>query len=424
MKRFAILLTALWMASLPVVAQDTLTVVQYNLLNYGNYTSYCSQAVNPVDDKDEYLKLITDQLRPDIFSVNELSPDGGFADRILNNVLNRDGETRYARVNVPNYAGSELVNMVYYNTQKLAYCSQVVAQSTVRDIDVVKFYFRGSGLEQGDTAFVNCVVAHLKAGEAASDAAERTAMVMNALNYMDQNLAPGNYLFMGDLNLYSHTEGAFVALTGSFGPNWTFNDPAGRVGEWHNNDLYATVHTQSTHTSSGCWASGGMDDRFDFILATNPLINGTQQVQYVPGSYFTLGQDGQHFNKALTDAPALQLPADLVNALYTNSDHLPVSLRLKVDQSLGVEQANAVEWFDAVVANRQLRLNLRLLKATSLQLTLHNLRGEQVWSQPLSAAAGSQSFDFPVGSHLNGLFLLSVTSDDGRRTTRKVMILN
>lgn len=26
---------------LPVVAQDTLTVVQYNLLNYGNYTSYC-----------------------------------------------------------------------------------------------------------------------------------------------------------------------------------------------------------------------------------------------------------------------------------------------------------------------------------------------------------------------------------------------
>lgn len=47
-------------------------------------------------DKDEYLKLITDQLRPDIFSVNELSPDGGFADRILNNVLNRDGETRYA----------------------------------------------------------------------------------------------------------------------------------------------------------------------------------------------------------------------------------------------------------------------------------------------------------------------------------------
>lgn len=424
MKRFALLLTALWMASSPVAAQDTLTVVQYNLLNYGNYTSYCSQAVNPVADKDEYLKLITDQLRPDIFSVNELSPDGGFADRILNNVLNRDGETRYARVNVPNYAGSELVNMVYYNTQKLAYCSQVVAQSTVRDIDVVKFYFRGSGLEQGDTAFVNCVVAHLKAGEAASDAAERTAMVMNALNYMDQNLAPGNYLFMGDLNLYSHTEGAFVALTGSFGPNWTFNDPADRVGEWHNNDLYASVHTQSTHTSSGCWASGGMDDRFDFILATNPLINGTQQVQYVPGSYSTLGQDGQHFNKALTDAPALQLPADLVNALYTNSDHLPVSLRLKVDQSLGVEQANPVEWFAAVVANRQLRLNLRLLKATSLQLTLHNLRGEQVWSQPLSAAAGSQSFDFPVGSHLNGLFLLSVTSDDGRRTTRKVMFLN
>ena len=44
-------------------------------------------------------------------------------------------------------------------------------------------------------------------------------------------------------------------------------DPIDRIGNWHNNSSFSDVHTQSPRTAQfGGGASGGMDDRFDFIL--------------------------------------------------------------------------------------------------------------------------------------------------------------
>ncbi len=48
---------------------------------------------------------------------------------------------------------------------------------------------------------------------------------------------------------------------------YRFYDPINRVGDWHNNPSYADIHTQSTHTVyNNCASTGGMDDRFDFIM--------------------------------------------------------------------------------------------------------------------------------------------------------------
>ena len=72
-------------------AQDTVTVLHYNLLNYGLPVYGCDNNNNNPDDKDAYLRSITAYLRPDIFSVNEMrveSYDSTPVDRILDNVLN------------------------------------------------------------------------------------------------------------------------------------------------------------------------------------------------------------------------------------------------------------------------------------------------------------------------------------------------
>ena len=37
---------------------DTLKVMQYNLLNYGNNTSYCNATNNNISNKDSYIRTI------------------------------------------------------------------------------------------------------------------------------------------------------------------------------------------------------------------------------------------------------------------------------------------------------------------------------------------------------------------------------
>lgn len=422
MKRYFLILV--WLVVTGAVgAQDTLRVMQYNLLNYGNFTDYCPSYVNPVDDKDGFLRTIVDYSRPDIFSVNEMVQWPAYHEQILTNVFNREGVTKYSRIVVPNNAGSDLVNMIYYNTEKVLFHSYTVAQSLTRDIDVVKFYYNGTGLTSGDTIFFHCVVAHLKAGDGTANATERTAMVLNAMNHLQTYYQAGNFLFMGDLNLYSPTEGAFVALTQSFGPTWIFNDPAGRVGEWHANSLYADVHTQSTHTDGGCWASGGMDDRFDFILASNSVMDGSRGIQYVNGSYTALGQDGNHYNKALTDAPAVPLPGDLVYALYKNSDHLPVMLNLKVDESMDVATIPVVESLRVVnPASGTINFWGTILKSGQIEVELFNTAGSRVYSHTTGMIPGKFEMQIPVGGLPDGIYLVAFKTESGQWITRKVLV--
>ncbi|HAQ64408.1 MAG TPA: hypothetical protein DCR43_00890 [Bacteroidales bacterium] len=410
-------------AALSVQAQDTLTVVQYNLLNYGNITGFCSASVNSVDAKDNYLIRITDYLEPDIFSVNEMGKSVEFHDRILNNVFNRDGLTRYARISVPNIANSEIVNMIYYNTDKVRFHSLAVAQSVTRDIDVVKFYYNSSSLSQGDTVFLHCIVAHLKAGEGSSNVLARTTMVLNTMNFLQSGYQPGNFLVMGDFNLYSPTEGAFIALTQAYAPTWVFNDPADRVGEWHSNSSFSDVHTQSTHTTGGCAASGGMDDRFDFILASTAVMEGTHCMKYVPGTYMALGQDGNHYNKALTDAPALSLENELVQALYSNSDHLPVVMKLEVDESMAVPESTAIESLHVVnPADDQVKMMCRLVRQSVLDVKLYNMMGALVTTHRFDVPSGSSVLSLSVGQLPQGIYLISLTEENGHKLTRKVFV--
>jgi len=318
--------------ALSAQAQDTLKVVQYNLLNYGNYTSYCTAENNNHEYKDGLLRTIIGCALPDIFTVNEISNYVFYHDRILNSVLNTDGRTSYLKATVSNIAGSDIVNMLYYNASKLTLKSHEVVQSYIRDIDLFTLYCKTSDLARGDTVFINCIVAHLKSSSGSTNEQARASMTENVMVWLKQNKETGNYLIMGDFNTYTSAESCYQNLINPLPANQAFKfyDPVNKPGDWNNSGAFASVHTQSvTIVSNGCQASGGMDDRFDHILATSQIISGSQGLKYIADSYHAVGQDGLHFDKSITDSPVnSSVPADVLTALYNNSDHLPVRLDL------------------------------------------------------------------------------------------------
>ena len=222
-------------ATYSLVAQDTLTVLQYNLLNYGNNTDYCTQSNNNINDKDAYIRTIIDYVKPDIFCVNEISKSPAIHQRLLDNTLNVVGVNHYRKADFIKVADSYLVNMLYYNSEKLQLHSHTIAQNYIRDIDVYKLYYRSDDLPDGDTAFVTCVVAHLKAGNTSLDRDKRTVMANNAMDYIADYEIDGNLLFMGDFNVYTSSETAYQLLLDYVVPEVNFFDPIDTPGSWNNN---------------------------------------------------------------------------------------------------------------------------------------------------------------------------------------------
>lgn len=311
-------------------ANDTISVMQYNLLHFGNLTSYCNLSNNDPEEKKIWLKTIFDHYLPDVLSVNEISPNPGYHDLILNEVINTSGRDHYAAAAATNLAGSDIINMLYFNTQKVGLAAQDVVEYWLRDINVYKLYHRSTSLQAaGDTNFFYLFSAHFKAGTTAADKNQRATMAQAVVDYIAAAQLSAPCILAGDLNLQGSSEPAWQTLTTQTASFSAFADPAGQVGNWNKNPDFAIVHNQSTRTiADGCAATGGMDDRFDFILVNDTLFSNEAKLRYIPQSFRTPGQDGLRFDGSLIDPPNFSAPAAVIEAMYNLSDHLPVMIDL------------------------------------------------------------------------------------------------
>ncbi len=362
--------------------------------------------------KDPHLRTILDYVKPDIFTVNELSATEAIHQHMLDNNLNINFIDYYKRAESSNTAGSDIVNMLYYDSRKLRLKKQYTAQNYVRDVDVYELYYYSNDLPQGDTAFVICVVAHLKAGNTTGDANARKVMAENTLRFLETRYESSNVLFMGDFNFYTGSESAFQTMINYSNANMRFLDPLGQIGEWNNNSFYAGVHTQSTNVNSDCKAGGGLDDRFDFILISDEVRFGTNHVRYIQESFKAVGQDGQRFNGAINGAPQnTSVPPAVANALFNFSDHLPVTLRLSVDKTLDITE-NKRDPFLAVLAPNpvcdQAKLSFYTAQQNQIQIRLSDLNGRIVYSRNVETFPGKQNLELELGFLPAGLYLLSL----------------
>ena len=335
-----------WSVGAWAQAPARLTLMTYNLLNYRNFTSYCTSSNNNPVAKEAALREVVQYLQPDLLVCNEVGGATPSAhEKILTDVLNTNGVNRWASTSYSNNGFSTLINGVYYDKNKLGVKREQIVTKTltntdiVRVLDVVQFYYKDSLLDWNpDTTFFTVVAVHLKAGSATTDLSDRTAATAALMQFLTQRVPDPNVLMGGDFNIYKSQEAAFQNLINHSVASERFYDPIGQLGTWTNNTNYAPYHTQSTrnaNTNGGCFSGGGLDDRLDHWLLSQHVKNGSGKVAYVPGSFRVVGNDGMHFNQGIDEGTNFSVPANIRTALYAISDHLPVLVELEV-QRLGI----------------------------------------------------------------------------------------
>lgn len=312
-------------------AQDeVLKVLSYNLLNYPN-PEY------DTDTRADTLKKIIDYYTPDLFLMQELKKEVGLT-TILQNTFNSNGIDYYQSgtwesQNSDPGSSWKLQQNLIYNTQKLALEYQTFLYTNTRDINVFKFYFKDPNLPMhGQKTFLYTVVLHLKSSTGGDNVAERLSMTEILVNFLDTLPENSAVIIGGDYNIYSSSEPAYQHLLNP--SNLTvIKDPINTPGSWNNNYTYRAVHTQSTRTGSlnGDGAPGGLDDRFDFILVSENLLEENQPIQVVENTYEAIGNNGNCYNGRIIDCDNNTVPDDILYALYQMSDHLPIKMELAIN---------------------------------------------------------------------------------------------
>ena len=412
-------------------AQDTLTVMQYNLLEYGNYNSGfadCYETNNNTQRKDECIRTLVDYVKPDIFTVCEFGATQQLLTDFLRHNLNINGADYWQSDNIINYAGSNIINHIFFDSRKIGLKRHVALRTQPRDTDVYELYLKTLNLAAGDTIKLVCIVAHPKAGMGYE--ANRRALMQVAMDHVNQYYPTDNVLIMGDFNMYGASESGYRLLTQTYSnPSICFMDPVailGGVGEWNNNVQFTQFHTQSTRSySDECFSSGGLDDRFDFILMADEIAFSYNHMRYVQGSYHAVGNDGHHFNMSVDQGYNSSVPTEVAEALFDGSDHLPVTMKIAVDVKVGIEE-HLAQTLQANVApnpaSEKAVVHFFNPSQGQVQFDLYSLQGQLLAKESSHFDSGSQRFELSLNGLTKGFYLLQIKHDNGWRQTVKVVV--
>ncbi|MCB0400623.1 MAG: T9SS type A sorting domain-containing protein [Flavobacteriales bacterium] len=399
------LLTIPLVLALTVRSQDTLTVMSYNILNY--------PASNA--GKADTLKTIIKHVRPDIFMITELTSGTG-VQSIMSGALNVNGVTSYQAATYTD--GPDTDNMMFYNSDKLVLYSQHEIPTVLRNISEYVLYYKDPGLTvTSDTVFIYCYMAHLKASSGTSNEQQRNQEAATMKSYMDTRPNIENIILGGDFNLYTSSEPAFSTILN--GGNTTLLDPINTPGSWGSNAAFAGVHTQSTRLNNlgDGGAFGGLDDRFDFIFFGSDLPTGANGLTYISGTYNALGNDGNHYNKSINDAPTnSSAPANVIDALYYMSDHLPITLKAYLSGPAAVkETANETGW-NVYLDHDQLVISTgRYENKTTLEL--YDLTGKMIASRSFS---GTKQMRWSLPDLRQGMYLVKISASGNQQSFKVV----
>lgn len=405
---------------------DTLKIMTYNLLQYGVSACPGGGAPASVTNKNTWMKLILGVYKPDIYTVNEMKSNIGYANNIKINVL--DSYNPAMKVTTfSNVAGSDIVSTLFYNSDKIGYLGHTAITGNVRDIDIFHLYHKGATIV-GDTADFWCIPTHLKAGTTASDAVERGNMAADIMAWLNAHPTVKNYMVMGDLNLYGSTEAAYQSFTNAANA-MRFYDPTGQTTGWAGSN-YANYHTQSPRTSSAdCGSTGGMDDRFDYILMSNALMNNGLRMKFIPNSYKAFGNDGVSYNAALNCASTTSVPANVCGALQQLSDHIPVVAQLVVTNKTAISpallQPQGVQMHilgNPVQAELNLAFYFSAAKQEYYDLKIEDIMGREVFAQKVKAEGESLNLTIPVTHLSTGVYMVVLKDEMGRKLVRKMVL--
>ncbi len=330
-------------------ATDTIRVMAYNVLYYGNG---CQE---PNEHHHSYLSTILKYANADLISLEKVSsikltPDDehgvapyGFADSILKYAFDKAYPGRYAYCTITNEAKANNSSILFYDKRKLGFANIVATYVNGTDYNTYKLYSKNDG---GDTSFLYVTCNHTKSGDDFDDV--RALQATGALNSIKHHFTElGNHLFLGDFNARSSEEDFYQLLVAGNDASFRFCDPPFYPDHkltypcnWDHDPLFATYFTTSTRETAGvpnnCGSAGGAKNWYDHIFMSRPLTEEQNDIRYIAGSYRTLGNDGQRFKVSITNANMHSnnsAPPEVINAIYRMSNKYPVMAELVIDKT-------------------------------------------------------------------------------------------
>jgi hypothetical protein len=324
---------------------DTLKVMAYNVLSYGDLCQGSTSTLNG------YFKTIIQYAQPDLLSCEKMNafpvsstlPDN-LAAVITDSVLNVVSPGKFAYATPTNSADGSNMSVLFYNTQKLTYVKTEVLYPYITDFDLYKLYYNDPNLAiTHDTTYLYVVVNHTQSGTPSTTRDMQVSTYMATLRAKFAYFP--NLINMGDFNTANSYEAGYqsvITATDStqrmsdppFYPDQTVKYPA----EWEDNaSSYASELTTTTRSlatvPNSCGTSGGAKSWYDHIFISPWLVKGSNYVQYVPNSYKTIGNDGQRIGvdiNSTTPQVNTSAPAAVINALWQFSNKYPITVKLLV----------------------------------------------------------------------------------------------
>ena len=278
----------------------TVRVVTFNTLNFGG---------NDVD-RLTYFETILNDINADIYLFQEI--ENGMGGELLLDALN-NGTNDFSGSVYLN--GPDTNNFLIYRNSLVTFASQDTIATDLRDISEFELIIDGNLIR-----FYSC---HLRASTGNEN--ERFAEVTKLRDHLNQLPEGSEFIIVGDMNFYTSSEPGYQKFIADEINNiGRAEDLSDQIGDWHNNSNFANIHTQSTRDSQfGGGASGGLDDRFDFIFSSYQL-NNEAGLEYINDTITSFGNDGEHFNMSINSGTNSVVSPQVADALYYASDHLPV----------------------------------------------------------------------------------------------------
>ena len=355
----------------------------YNLLQYESN----SLSIN----KTPYLKTILDDVQPDLFMVCELKSEAASNYMFTNAIQASNSNFQKAAYQNSQSPATDLLQMVYYNSEKLRIVNNQVISTRIRDINHYTFE-----LKTANKTKIEVYVTHLKASRGQENREKRDDSAFSFVRDLERVDSNSFVIFAGDFNFYTSNEPGFQTIIKDTNPIQII-DPINRLCPefpndgrdyydadydntyFWNNSSFADVHSQSTRSSSGSSGSGGgMDDRFDFIMLSKNFITSSE-MYYVDDSYKTIGNNGNCYNSFVSNTSCTgEYSQNLRNALFNFSDHLPIVLEVEHQQNILNSSTYNYDKLNYSITDNRLNISAN----NQLQeLKIYNILGQLILNQ-------------------------------------------
>lgn len=401
------LIFLLSLANLTIQAQQQATVMSYNVLNFptGN-----------IAGREDTLRQLINYIEPDIFLIQELKNDSGL--QLILNESFSDLSANYAATTfLPQQSnpasGWKLQQAMVYNSDMFGLSDEGYVMTEVRDLNKYKLYYKDSTLAQGaDTVFLYVFVMHLKSSQGTSNVEARLGMAQALTLHQQYMPAGANTIVAGDFNIYTSDEPAYQELLDPTNPI-ILEDPIDSPGDWNSSSFEPkNILTQSTRSSQifGDGAGGGLDDRFDFILLSEFMLEPWNTITYEPNSYHAMGNTGTCYNQSITDCSGGIWSDEILQSLYFMSDHLPVVLELNFGiGTVGLGQSKLQEpsiWFENGV------LQSYWPQDEKVRISITDLLGRTRFTEEVKCVKGANRFELPMFVGKRELYLVRISSEN------------